>query len=184
RRDTHRCRPRSTSRNRGTAPDDPMAAATRYPWPSRAWWPSDAGHGSLLTLGGSGCVVSAERFGFPRPSAGQRLDPTGDGPADLVRRILLEEMEPRDRHLGLRWQCEGEVEMGGGGKEETGLGLHEQLGYIARRQPVRVGGRDRSHVGGLALDRDFPGPRQRWPSPLTGLGERPSVFCHLLDGEG
>jgi hypothetical protein len=25
-------------------------------------------------------------------------------PPDLVRRIFLEEMDPRDRHLGLRWQ--------------------------------------------------------------------------------
>jgi hypothetical protein len=44
--------------------------------------------------------------------------------------------------------------------------------------------RDRSHVGGLALDGDLPGPRQRRPSPLAGLGERPSVLRHLLDGKG
>src|SRR5262249_60700332 len=68
--------------------------------------------------------------------------------------------------------------------EQTGLGLHEQLGYTARRQPVRVGGRDRSPVGWLALDGDLPGPRQRRPPPLAGLGERPSVFRHLLGGEG
>jgi hypothetical protein len=51
-----------------------------------------------------------------------------------------------------RLRLQGEVEIRTAGDEQTGLGLHEQLGYTARRQPVRVGGRDRSHVGGLALD--------------------------------
>jgi len=36
RRDTHRGRPRSTSRNRGTGPDDPAADATYSRWPSRS----------------------------------------------------------------------------------------------------------------------------------------------------
>src|SRR5258708_38277208 len=36
------------------------------------------------------------------PSA-QRPHPAGDGPPDLVRRIFLDKMDPRDRHLGLRW---------------------------------------------------------------------------------
>jgi hypothetical protein len=48
----------------------------------------------------------------------------------------------------------------------------------------RVGGRDRSYINGLALDGNLPWPRQHRPSPLAGLGERPSVLRHLLDGEG
>ena len=32
-----------------------------------------------------------------------RGHPGGDGPPDLVRRIFLNEMDSRDRHLGLRW---------------------------------------------------------------------------------
>src|SRR5262245_50625961 len=89
-------------------------------------------------------------------------------------------MESRDRHIGLRWQPAGEVEIRATGDEQTGLGLHEQLGYVARRQPVRVGGRDRIHVSWFAVDRDFPGPRQRRPPGLAGLGEWPSVRSHFL----
>src|SRR5215469_11003770 len=116
------------------------------------------------------------------PSA-QRPHPAGDGSPDLIRRIFLEEMEPRDRHLGLRWPPAGEVEIRAAGEEQTGLGLHEQLGHIARRQPVRVGGGDRSHVSRIALDGDLAGPRQRWPPPFAGLGERSSVLRHLLSGK-
>src|SRR5258706_6798543 len=115
-----------------------------------------------------------------RCSGAARIHPAGYGPPDLVRRIFLEEMDPRDRHLGLRWPPAGEVENRAAGEDPTGLGLHEQLGDTARRQPVRVGGRDRNHVAGLALDGNLPGPRQRRPSPLTGPGERPSVLRHLL----
>src|SRR5262249_12134041 len=63
------------------------------------------------------------------PPSAQRFHPAGDGSPYLVRRIFLEEMEPRDRHLGLRWQRAGEVEIRAAGDEQTGLGLHEQLGY-------------------------------------------------------
>src|SRR5262249_28019026 len=118
------------------------------------------------------------------PSSAQRPHPAGDGPPDFVRRIFLDEMKPRDRHLGLRWQPAGELEIRAAGDEQTGLGPYEQLGHIARRQPVRVGGRDRSYVGGLALDGNLPGPGQRRPAPLARLGEWPSVFRHLLGREG
>src|SRR5262252_3415857 len=66
------------------------------------------------------------------PSSAQRPHPPGDGLPDLVRRIFLEEMEPRDRHLGLRWQTAGKVEIRTAGHEQTRLGLDEQLGHIAR----------------------------------------------------
>src|SRR5215470_4358820 len=113
------------------------------------------------------------------PSA-QHLHPAGDGLSDLMRRIFLEEMEPRDSHLGLRWQAAGKVEIRTAGDEQTGLGLYEQLGYITRRQPVGVGSRDRSHVSRITLDRDLPGPRQRRPPFLAGVSERPPVLGHLL----
>jgi hypothetical protein len=69
-------------------------------------------------------------------------------------------MAPRDSHLGLRWPSADEVEIRAG-EDRTGLGLHEKLGHIARRQPARVIGHDRRHVGGFALDGNLPGPRQR-----------------------
>src|SRR5262249_25570684 len=55
-------------------------------------------------------------------------------------------------------------------KQKTGnrisLLLRVPLAHFAPRQPVRRGGHDRRHVGGLALDGDLPGPGQRRPSPL------------------
>src|SRR5262249_28795509 len=118
------------------------------------------GYSPISDLGHlSGLYDATPSWPCMTPSA-QRAHPAGDGPPDLVRRIFLKEMEPRDRHLGLRRQAAGEVEVRAVGDEQTGLGLHEQLGYTARRQPLRVGGRDRSHVGGFALDGDLPGPRQ------------------------
>ena len=62
-------------------------------------------------------------------------------------------MDPLNRHLSLHWQPAGEVEIRAAGDEQTGLGLYEQFGYIARRKPVRIVGRDRSDVSGLALSR-------------------------------
>jgi hypothetical protein len=53
--------------------------------------------------------LSAERVLLLGPL--QVSHPAGDGPPDLVRRIFLEEVEPRDRYLRLRWQGAGEVEI-------------------------------------------------------------------------
>src|SRR4029077_21077215 len=91
-------------------------------------------------------------------------------------------MDPRHRLLGQRWPPADEVDQRIIGEDRTWLSLQEQLGYIARPQPVRVFSRDRMHIGGLALDGDLPGPRQRWASPLARLGERPPVLRHLLVG--
>src|SRR4029077_9907221 len=117
------------------------------------------------------------------PPSAQRPHPAGDGPPDLVRRIFLDEMDPRHRLLSQRWPPADEVDQCIIGEDRTWLSLQEQLGHIARPQPVRVFSRDRSHVGGLARDGYLPGPRQRRSSPLAGLGERPSILRHLLVGE-
>src|SRR5215469_955392 len=118
------------------------------------------------------------------PPSAQRPHPASDGPPDLVRRIFLNEMYPRDRDLGLRWPRADRVEIRAAAEERTGFRLYEQLGHITRRQPFRIGSHDRIHVGGFALDRDLPRPRQRRPSPFAGLCERPPVLRHLFGGEG
>src|SRR5262249_52834258 len=112
------------------------------------------------------------------PSA-QLTHPALDGPPDLVRRIFLDVMDPRDSYFGLRWQPAGEIEIRAAGEERTGLGLHEQLGHTARRKPFRVRGHYSSNVGGLPLDGDLPNPRQRRASRLARFCERPSVLGHL-----
>src|SRR6516225_2337312 len=61
-------------------------------------------------------------------------------------------MDPRHRLLGQRWPPADEVDQPIVGKDRTWLRLQEQLGHIARAQPIRVFSRDRIHIGGLALE--------------------------------
>src|SRR5215472_3359707 len=118
------------------------------------------------------------RLGFVPLS--QRPHPASDGSPDLVRRIFLNEMYPGDGDLGLRWPCADGIEIRSTTEERTGLGLYEQLGHITRRQPFSIGRHDGIHVGRLALDRDFPRPRQCRPSPFAGLCEGPPVLRNFL----
>src|SRR5262249_28046560 len=113
----------------------------------------------------------------------QRPHPVGDRPPDLVRRIFLNEMDPRNRLLGQRWPPADEVDQRIIGEDRTWLSLQEQLGHTARPQPARVFSRDRMHIGGLALGGDLSGPRQRRPSPLRRLGERAAMPRPLLPRE-
>src|SRR5262245_57268599 len=126
---------------------------------------------------------SAESAGFSRRNAVQRPHPTGDGPPDLVRGIFLNEMDPRHRLLGQRWPAADEIDQRIIGEDRAWLSLQEQLGHIARPEPGRVFTRDRSHVGGLALNGYLPGPRQCRPAPLARLCKRSSILRHLLVGE-
>jgi hypothetical protein len=98
-------------------------------------------------------------------------------------RVFLNEMDPSDRHLVLRLPLADEFEIRAASEECTGFGLQEQLRHTADRQPVRIGGDDRSHVGGFAVDRDLSGPRQRRPPPLARFGERSPVLRHLFARE-
>src|SRR5215471_19546109 len=67
------------------------------------------------------------------PPSAQLLHPTGDGLPDLVRRVFLDVMAPRDRHLGQCRQAADEGEILVVGEDRTGLDLEEQLGHIALR---------------------------------------------------
>jgi hypothetical protein len=58
----------------------------------------DLGSGPLARA-----VKAARRVTAVITPSAQRSLPAGDGTPDLVRRIFLEEMDPRDRYLGLRW---------------------------------------------------------------------------------
>lgn len=62
------------------------------------------------------------------PPSARRLHPAGDGPSDLVRRIFLDKMESRDRHLGLCREAAGQVENRAIGEDPTRLRPQEQLG--------------------------------------------------------
>src|SRR5260370_37485524 len=106
------------------------------------------------------------------PSA-RRPHPTGDGPPDLVRRIFLNEMDPRHRLLGQRWPPADEVDQRIIGEDRTWLSLQEQFGHIARPQPVRVFRRDRMHIGGLARYWGLPRASEGRPAALARRRERP-----------
>src|SRR4029077_12986474 len=66
------------------------------------------------------------------PPSAQRPHPVGDGPPDVVRRIFLNEMDPRHCLLGQRWPPADEVDQRIIGEDRTWLSLQEQLGHIAR----------------------------------------------------
>ena len=76
-------------------------------------------------------VVSEPLVGPAWPASAQRPHPAGDGSSDLVRRIFLDVMAPRDLHLGQRWQSADEGEILVVGEDRTGLGPEEQLGHAA-----------------------------------------------------
>src|SRR5215470_10323315 len=92
-------------------------------------------------------------------------------------------MDSRYRLLSQRRPPTDEVDQPIIGEDRTWLSLQEQLGHIALPQPVRIGGCDRRHVRGLALNRNLSGLRQRWPSLFARLGERPLILRHFLVGE-
>src|SRR3989442_15935912 len=108
--------------------------------------------------------------------------PAGNGPPGLVRRIFLNEMDPRHRLLGQRWPPADEVDQRIIGEDRTWLSLQEQLGHIARPQPARVFSRDRMHIGGAALAGELPGPRDRTASPPTPPGAPTVLLRPLLVG--
>ena len=60
----------------------------------------------------------------------ERPTPVGDSPPYFVRRILLDVMDSGDRHLRLRWQTAGEVDIPANGEYPAGLGLQDSLGTV------------------------------------------------------
>ena len=97
--------------------------------------------------------------------------------------VFLDEMDPLDRHLGLRRKAPSLFEDFAAGEDSARLRLEKQFRHAARLQPVGIGVHDRGYIGGIALDGDFPGQRQSRSSALPGLGEGPPVLRHLLVGE-
>src|SRR5262249_40012096 len=67
------------------------------------------------------------------PRSAQGAHPAGDSAPDLVRRILLEVVQPGHRYLGLRWQRTSEVEIRDASEDRTWVAPHPQFGHIAAR---------------------------------------------------
>ena len=88
---------------------------------------------------------------FREKLSGERSVPLGDGPADLVRRILLDEVKALHRDLLLIWPGPAELPLL---PNENGpwLCVHEELGQLALGDPLTVLGDNLMHVRRLAID--------------------------------
>jgi len=86
-----------------------------------------------------GHAVVPDSWPCMAPSA-QLPHPSGDGPPNLVGRIFLDVMAPRDLDLGQRWQPADEGEILVVGEDRTGLGPEERLGTpLVENQSAEVG---------------------------------------------
>src|SRR5262245_65306292 len=73
----------------------------------------------------------------PRAASSSQLShPADDGPPELVRRVFLDVVAPRDLGLGQRWQSADEGEILPVGEDRTRLGPDEYLGHTASSEPV------------------------------------------------
>ena len=105
------------------------------------------------------------------------LQPGRDALADLVRRILLDEVAARDLDLGLVGPFAADFAHRPA-QDRPGLGIDEELGEITGGEPGRVVGRDGHHVFGLSRDGDLPGPGEGGPPALPGFEEGAPVLGH------
>src|SRR5581483_2613218 len=105
--------------------------------------------------------------------------PLGERAADLVRRVLLDEMHAADRHLALIGPSAAELPLRSD-ENRPGVSVDEQLRNRALSHPFRVCFRDRYHVGGLAVDRYLPRPLKCGPARFARLPIRRAISLHLL----
>src|SRR5262245_9076922 len=116
---------------------------------------------------------------WPRARSGsETAEELGDGPPDLGRRVLLDEVAPAHRDLPLVGPRPAELPLRAD-EDAARLGVHEELGHRARREPPRVGVGDGDDVGRLALDRDLARPGERGAARLARLAVAPAVHGHL-----
>ena len=69
-------------------------------------------------------------------------------------------------------------------ENDAGVCVDEQLRQVADREPVRVALRQLDHVGGLAVERYLPGPRERGTPRLALLQVGAAVDRELSVGQG
>src|SRR5258708_13461395 len=112
----------------------------------------------------------------------QHPHPVSDGLSDLIRRVLLEEVNPAPGYLCLRRPAPAELPRG---PEQNAprLTVHEQLGNGTVREPLGVGAHDLDHVGGFPIQRDLARPGECGTAPLARLGKWAAVVRHLPIGQ-
>src|SRR5258708_30747613 len=113
--------------------------------------------------------------------AAQRVAiPVGYGGADLVRRVLLDEVVAGDSDFGLVGPGAAELPLAAG-EDGAGLSVDEQLrDGTAGGKPFGVTGDDCGYLGRLVIDGDLAGPGQGRPAGLPADEGRPPRDIHLL----
>src|SRR5688572_21861737 len=113
----------------------------------------------------------------------QGLDEVGNGGADLVARVFLDEMQSGHGDLGLVRPGPAELPLLAD-QDRARFGVDEQLRrrVLAGEPPaVRL---DVGHdVGRLTLDGDLAGPRERRPAAFPRLLVRAAIDVHHLLGQ-
>src|SRR5579871_2221392 len=103
--------------------------------------------------------------------------PTRDRLADGGSRILLDEMRPRYRDLGLVLPAAAELP-DRPDQDGAGLGIDEKLWDVVLAHPLRVIGGDGDDIGRFARNRDLPRPGQRRPT-VVAVEEGFAIFRHF-----
>src|SRR5258706_5823247 len=98
----------------------------------------------------------------------QRPHPISDGLSNLIRRVLLKEVNPAHGYLCLRGPAAAELPLGPD-QNAPRLTVHEQLGNGTVREPPGVGAHDLDHVGGVPIQRELARPGKCWTARLARL---------------
>src|SRR5437763_3154268 len=109
--------------------------------------------------------------------SGDAAIPVGERLSDLVRRVLLDEVEAAHCHLGLVGPAAAELAFLR--RDSAGLGVYEQLRNGTRAQPLAVRADDFHYVDRMLLDRQLARPGERRPTCLARPAERSAVSLHL-----
>src|SRR5258706_15620359 len=112
----------------------------------------------------------------------QRPHPVSDCLSDLIRRVLLKEVNPAHGYLCMRRPAPAELPLGPD-QNAPRLTVHEKLGNGTVREPLGVGAHYLDHVGGFPIQRYLARPGECGTAPLARLGKWAAVVRHLPLGQ-
>src|ERR1700730_7139458 len=129
-----------------------------------------------------GCPRIRGEFRMDTSATRQTHEPSGDGLANLMRRIFLKKMVTADRDLFLIAPGAAELEQAAG-EDGAWIAADKQFRNVVRRHPVAVVFDDLRRMLRYAIDRDLARKLKRWPAVFTGLQIRPAIDRHFSFGK-
>src|SRR5713101_7307483 len=131
--------------------------------------------------------IATRRFGTCHgeeevTTSSSTLHPVDDSLSDLIRRVLLKEVQPAHGYLCLRRPAPAELSQSPS-QGESRLAVHEQLGNSAIGEPLGVGTHDLGHIGGISLKRNLARPGESGSASFTRNGKGEAIFFHLFIGQ-